>query len=176
MSDTRFKAQPALMVWGKWAARALLPLVTLVVCGWILSRELSVDLIASLPQRLSDIAAWQWVSAAVLTALSLYSVGRYDVLAHRFLRTGLPERSARWTGSIAIALAQSLGFGLFTGALARWRMMPALGAVGAFKLSTVVSVSFVLACVIAAWIAGMLRLRSNYERRPRYLSHRCPDG
>ena len=156
MSDTRFKALSASMVWGKWAARVALPLVTLVVCGWILSRELSVDLIAALPGRLADIAAWQWVSAAFLTALSLYSVGRYDVLAHRFLRTGLPERSARWTGSIAIALAQSLGFGLFTGALARWRMMPALGAVGAFKLSTVVSVSFVLAWVVVASVACLL--------------------
>ena len=153
MSDTRFKALSASMVWGKWAARIALPLVTLVGCGWILSRERSVDLIAALPGRLADIAAWQWVSAAFLTALSLYSVGRYDVLAHRFLRTGLPERSARWTGSIAIALAQSLGFGRFTGALARWRMMPALGAVGAFKLSTVVAVSFVLAWVVVASVA-----------------------
>ncbi|WP_299686462.1 phosphatidylglycerol lysyltransferase domain-containing protein [uncultured Tateyamaria sp.] len=156
MVGNGFTAQTAPQIWARRAARAIVPAAILLFCGWVLSQKLSVELLLSLPERLGDIAPWQWLCAAVLTTLSLYSVGRYDVLAHRFLRTGLPERNARWTGSIAIAVGQALGFGLFTGALARWRMMPALGPVKAFRLSVFVSISFIIAWVVVTSVVSLV--------------------
>ncbi|MEO0632952.1 MAG: phosphatidylglycerol lysyltransferase domain-containing protein [Pseudomonadota bacterium] len=128
--------------------RVALPFVIFAVCAYALSFRVTPEMLADLPAKLAAIAPWQWAVAVLLTAISLYSVGAYDVLAHRYLRTRLPERAARMTGSIGIAVGQTLGFGLFTGGFARWRMMPALGMTGALKLSAFVSISFFM-----AWLA-----------------------
>lgn len=136
--------------------RFALPFVILILCAWGLSHRITPQMIAALPARLADIAPWQWAVAVALTGLSLFSVGCYDVLAHRYLRTRLPEGPARWTGSIGIAIGQTLGFGLLTGALARLRMLPALGLRGALKLSAFVSVSFVMAWITVFSGAALL--------------------
>ncbi|MEL7092916.1 MAG: hypothetical protein AAFN94_14385, partial [Pseudomonadota bacterium] len=126
-------------------ARIAAPFVIFVGCAYALSFRVTPEMLAELPAKLAGISLWQWAVAIVLTAISLYSVGSYDVLAHRYLRTRLPDRAARMTGSIGIAVGQTLGFGLFTGGFARWRMMPALGMTGALKLSAFVSISFFMA-------------------------------
>ena len=59
-----------------------------------------------------------------MTLISLWTVGRYDVVAHKHFETRIPEVHARITGTFSIAIAQTtLGFGLFTGALVRWRLL-----------------------------------------------------
>ncbi|WP_415920561.1 phosphatidylglycerol lysyltransferase domain-containing protein [Tateyamaria sp. SN6-1] len=131
-----------------WLCRAAVPVAIFVLCAWILSDKLSMEVLRDLPAQLASIAPWQWVTATLLTAISLYSVGRYDLLAHRHLRTGIADGAAQWSGTIGIAIGQTLGFGLVTGAVARWRMLPGLGFGPALKLSGFVSVSFVL-----AWMA-----------------------
>ena len=136
--------------------RIALLLFILATCGWILGQKLNAEQLATLPDRLAGIAVWQWACAAALTAMSLYSVGRYDGLAHRFLRTRIPNRAAQATGSVAITLGQTLGFGLFTGAVARWRMLPALGAATAFRLSVFVSVTFILSWVVLTSVACLI--------------------
>ncbi|MEM9872391.1 MAG: phosphatidylglycerol lysyltransferase domain-containing protein [Pseudomonadota bacterium] len=156
MGDLRANGWWCGAFWARRAGHVALPFAILAVCTWILADRLSAEMIRALPGRLADIALWQWVCAAALTTLSFYSVGRYDVLAHRFLRTRLPERAAGWTGSVAIAVGQTLGFGLVTGALARWRMLPALGARQAFKVSAFVSASFILSWVVVASLACLL--------------------
>ncbi|MEO0863658.1 MAG: phosphatidylglycerol lysyltransferase domain-containing protein, partial [Pseudomonadota bacterium] len=132
----------------KVGLRILAPLVILGVCAVLISDKLTVDMLVQLPGQLAEIALWQWAVAAVLTAVSLWSVGQYDVLAHRYLRTGVPAPHARLAGTIGIAVGQTLGFGLFTGAIARWRMLPGLRLGAALRLSAFVSVSFVV-----AWVA-----------------------
>lgn len=136
--------------------RLLAPLCILAGCAYALSLRVTPEAIAKLPEHVAAIAPWQWAVAMVLTTISFYAVGSYDILAHRYLGTNLPDRAARITGSVGIAVGQTLGFGMFTGALARWRMMPALGMTGALKLSAFVSVSFVLAWLVVFSAVALL--------------------
>ena len=101
---------------GKSAARRVFagvwPLVVLGGCLWLLSQQVSADVFRDLPEHLKATPLWAWVAAVLFTALSFFSLGRYDGIAHRHLRTGVPARQARLSGMAAIALAQTLGFDL----------------------------------------------------------------
>lgn len=130
------------------AARFGLPLLILAGCLWLLSQKLSGTDFTSLPGHLRDITGVQWALAGALSVASFWAVGHYDALAHRALRTGIRDHQARLTGSVGIALGQTLGFGLVTGALARWRMLPDFKLTDALRLSTYVSLSFILAWIV----------------------------
>lgn len=111
----------------------------------VLSRQVPSDVLSTLPAQLAGISLWQWGLAALFTAGSFFAVAQYDVQAHRALGTSVPEGRARITGAVGIAIGQTVGFGLLSGALARWRMLPELTVGSALKLSTLVSLSFVVA-------------------------------
>jgi len=132
----------------KAACRVALPLLVLTGCMALLSQKLTIEMVAALPAQLAVIPWWKWGGAAIFTSISFWAIGQYDGLAHKYLRTGLPDRQARLAGTIGIAVGQTLGFGLITGAVARWRMLSTLHLSEALRLSAFVSVSFVL-----AWIA-----------------------
>ncbi|WP_299774663.1 phosphatidylglycerol lysyltransferase domain-containing protein [uncultured Tateyamaria sp.] len=127
------------------ALRVGMPMMILVACVMLLARQIPMDVVASLPQQLADISILQWGLAAVLTLGSFFAVAQYDVQAHRTLGTGVPEGQARITGAVGIAIGQTVGFGLVSGALARWRMLPGMSVTQALKLSTLVSLTFVVA-------------------------------
>lgn len=127
------------------AARLSLPFLTMGACIWLLNGQIDGGLFAALPTSLAALTAPSCVSAALLCALSLWAVARYDGLAHRHFQTGISEHFARKSGFAAIAVAQAVGFGIFTGAAVRWRMLPDLGLTRALKLSTFVSVTFMAA-------------------------------
>lgn len=101
---------------------------------------------AELAQGLAQVPAQRWVAAAAFTALSFWAVGRYDLLVHRHLGTGVAPAQATRTGAAAIAISQATGFGLVIGALVRWRLLPQLGVGGAMAFVALVSMTFV-----AAW-------------------------
>ncbi|WP_299653085.1 phosphatidylglycerol lysyltransferase domain-containing protein [uncultured Tateyamaria sp.] len=126
-------------------ARVGVPIVIFLGCAMILSRQVPSDILLTLPAQLAGIASWQWGLAAVFTAGSFFAVAQYDVQAHRALGTKVPDGRARITGAVGIAIGQTVGFGLVSGALARWRMLPELNVGQALKLSTMVSLSFVIA-------------------------------
>ncbi len=88
----------------------------------------------------------QWAAAMVATMVSFWAVGHYDAVLHRALDTGIGERQARRAGITAIALSQTIGFGVLSGALVRWRLLPGLGFWQAVQLSALVALSF-----MAAW-------------------------
>ena len=79
------------------------------------------------------------------TAISFWAVAGYDQAWHRHLRTGVAPARARRAGFAAIAIAQTVGMGVVSGALVRWRMLPELGLVTATRLSLLVALSFLLA-------------------------------
>lgn len=131
--------------------RTATPLVALVCCTWLLSDRISAVEIAGIPEVLRQIPPRAVLLSLAFTALSMWAIGRYDVVAHRHLDTGQSTRNARRAGVVAIALCQTLGFGLFTGALARWRMLPGLSGFDALRLSGFVATSFIASlCIIGA--------------------------
>ncbi|WP_156026491.1 phosphatidylglycerol lysyltransferase domain-containing protein [Sulfitobacter donghicola] len=100
---------------------------------------------------------WQiWIGGLICTALSFFALGQYDDLAHRQLGTGMSQNHSRVSGMTAIALAQTIGFGMLTGAVCRWRMLPTLGASRALALSAFVSLSFIMALVVLTALACLV--------------------
>jgi len=98
----------------------------------------------------------QWAGALVATAVSFWAIGRYDGVLHRALGTGVGERSARRAGITAIALSQTIGFGLLTGTLIRWRLLPEMSFWQAMRFSAIVALSFLLAWAGLTGIAHLL--------------------
>lgn len=88
--------------------------------------------------------------AMLATAVSFWAVARYDQTWHRHLLTGIDPGRARGAGFAAIAIGQTVGLGVVSGALVRWRMLPDLGLVAAMRLSVLVAASFLLAWTILA--------------------------
>ncbi|MFD2741084.1 phosphatidylglycerol lysyltransferase domain-containing protein [Sulfitobacter aestuarii] len=145
--------------------RVILPCSVALAC-LVLLRQLEPGAIASLPGRWADLAPTRLGAALALTGLSLWAVGRYDAVAHRHLATGIDSRQARLSGSVAIALAQLLGFGILTGALARWRMLPDLRPGEALRLSAFVSFSFLTALALLTALACLLLPAPNWSMPP----------
>lgn len=140
----------------KFLMRAALPVGALALCATLLAQHVSMDHVQSLPARLGDIAPWRWALAATFTLGSFWAVAQYDALAHRALGTGISRHRARITGAIGIALGQTLGFGVVTGALARWRMLCDLSLTDAARLSAFVSATFVICWAIVAAFSCLL--------------------
>ncbi|MBR9763980.1 MAG: DUF2156 domain-containing protein [Rhodobacteraceae bacterium] len=125
--------------------RYVAPLVVGGVCLWLLARRLGGLDPQEIRLALADVAPGDWLVAALATALSFWSLGRYDGVIHRHLRTGVEDLQAQLSGISAIALAQMLGLGVLTGTLARWRLLPRLGPLRAAQVTAAVSASFLVA-------------------------------
>lgn len=102
------------------------------------------------------ITAVQWALAIVATGASFASLGQYDVIVHRVLGTGVSARAAQASGAAAVALSQTLGFGLISGTLARWRGLPKQSIVTAGSVTALVSFSFLGAWLMIFALAGIL--------------------
>ncbi|WP_141102039.1 phosphatidylglycerol lysyltransferase domain-containing protein [Oceanicola sp. 22II-s10i] len=113
-----------------------------IICIVALSDRLEGLDAASVRGAVGAITPLQWLAALAATSLSFWSLGRYDAVVHRHLRTGVRTSAALRSGAAAIALSQVLGMGVVTGALARWRMLPGLSPLDAARVSALVAVSF----------------------------------
>ncbi len=146
----------ALALARRMALRQIGPLAGAVLLVWLVWRQgISLDLHA-IQSGLGDIAPLRWAMALALTGLSFWAVGRYDQVVHRIRGTGLHGPGAMQAGACAIAIAQSVGFGVISGALVRWRMLPDLRLMQALGLSITVAVSFLAGWALVA--AAMLLL------------------
>ena len=141
---------------GQLFLRVLVPAVVLCLCLSALAQRLEPDMSGAIWAHVAQVPVWIWVQALGLSVASLWAVGRYDSVAHRHLGTGLRDRPARLAGTVSIALAQSLGFGIFTGALARWRLLPDLTLAEALRLSAFVSLSFLAGWALVTALACLL--------------------
>ncbi|WP_295530304.1 phosphatidylglycerol lysyltransferase domain-containing protein [uncultured Thioclava sp.] len=102
----------------------------------------------------AQVSPLQWTLAALASACSFAALANYDALLHRALGTGQPPERARRAGWVAIAISQTVGFGLISGALVRWRMLPGMSLLEASRLTAAVAASF-----LAAWaVLGALVL------------------
>lgn len=148
MSDRRSRSIALVLRqhWQRQALRQVFPLALAV--GFVI---LFYDRIAHLQigdvfESFRAVSLRQWALAVAATAASFWAVGRYDAVLHRALGTGIDTKSARRAGIAGIAVSQTLGFGLLTGALVRWRLLPALSFWQATRLSLAVALSF-----LAGW-------------------------
>lgn len=136
------------------ALRQLLPIgltVGLVLLLW--HRVDGLDL-AYIYASLRSVSLFQWLGAALFSALSFWALGKYDGVVHRLIGTGVSSKAAERAGITAIALSQTVGLGVISSAFVRWRMLPDLSLVQAMRISAIVAVSFLSAwAVVAALIA-----------------------
>ncbi len=104
---------------------------------------------------LSGIGVLPVILAMLATGVSFWAVAGYDRAWHRHLLTGVdPGRAAR-AGVAAIAIGQTVGLGVVSGALVRWRMLPELGLMAAMRLSALVAASFLMAWTMLASVCLM---------------------
>ena len=134
----------------KLAARQILPMgiaVLLVALMW--DRVQGLDF-RQITAGFRTVGPLQWLAAAGFTVVSFWAVGRYDAVGHRLIGSPTPGRAALRTGVASIAVAQTVGFGVISGAFVRWRMLPELSLVQAFRLSMTVAVTFLAGWAVVA--------------------------
>ncbi|GKY87996.1 phosphatidylglycerol lysyltransferase domain-containing protein [Sinisalibacter aestuarii] len=172
--------------------RQILPLAVLAAIFWAMWDRLGALDPARIGAALASVTPDQWAIGAIFTGVSFWAVGRYDAVAHRLADSPVPARAAVTSGAAAIAVAQTLGMGTLTGALARWRLLPALTLWQAMRLSLFVSLSFLagwallasfaalalplpggLALALTVW-AGAAALVALSLLRPRFARHLPP--
>ncbi len=129
----------------------VLGIVALVL--WMLREKLPALDISEVFGTLERIRPAQWGLAALATIASFWAVGRYDQVLHGLLGTAVDPKRARFSGTVSIAIAQFAGFGVLTGALVRWRMLPELTLPAALRVSFAVSVSFLAGWAVVAALA-----------------------
>ena len=131
-------------IWRRALLRQALILTALVALAVLLrARILALDLPAILT-AFDTVAIQQWALAAAATAVSYWSLGQYDAVIHRALKTQIAPRAAARAGILAIAISQTVGFGLISGALVRWRMTAGLSLAQASTITASVAASFLL--------------------------------
>ncbi len=104
------------------------------------------------------------------SAVSYWSLGQYDAVIHRALKTQIAPRAAARAGILAIAISQTVGFGLISGALVRWRMTAGLSLAQASTITASVAASFLLgwaAITGAVLLALPLPWKAGWERASR---------
>ena len=148
-------------------------MLILMGCAYALSNQVTTEAVSTLPEQIAGISPLQWCIAAALTAGSFWAVAQYDVLAHKALDTGVPVHQARATGAIGIALGQTLGFGLLTGALARWRMLPDISLQSVLRLSAFVSATFMLAWAVVSALTVLVLPAPSWTVWPALLVIAC---
>jgi phosphatidylglycerol lysyltransferase len=141
---------------GTRAAQLAVSVAIGAVCVWVLTGQLSAGFWQDVTAELRGLDPLSVMLAACCTGLSFLALGRYDAVAHRHLGSGTPTLQACGAGTIAIALAQTLGLGVLTGALARWRMLPDISMALALRLSVFVCLTFMVALLVVTAVVCLV--------------------
>jgi phosphatidylglycerol lysyltransferase len=145
--------------WG--AGRILLKIaLTLAIGGmfvWLLAQRLDDFNLNDVRAGLALVPYWNWVGALVATICAFWAVGQYDAVLHRHFETGVDSARARRAGICAIAVSQTLGLGVVTGAILRWRMLPDQSLGMATRITVGVALSFLAGwAVVTAIVLALL--------------------
>lgn len=133
-----------------------LPMAILLACFVAVGFRLEDFDVASLALAMASISPIAWTVSLAATAASFLAVARYDAMFHGWLATGVSPSRAALTGAASIALSQFLGFGLFTGTLCRWRMLPDVSLPKAATITGYVSAAFMISLGILTLVALLL--------------------
>lgn len=124
---------------------------------WLLARRLEGIEPAEIMSALSTVGPAQWIAAAAATLASFAAIGRHEVVIARHLGLASHDEPAlRRSGMSAVAIGQTLGLGILTGALVRWRLLPHLTLGQATAVSASVAVSFVIGWAVLLAVASVL--------------------
>ena len=151
-------------------ARLSLPFMIMGVSLWLLSGLVEMSLFTTLPTSIAALPFELCLLSMAFCALSLWAVARYDGLAHRHFNTEIPQQLARTSGFAAIAIAQTVGFGVFSGAAVRWRMLPHIGLARAMQLSIFVSITFICALAFLTALASLILPAPDWTALPATLA------
>lgn len=132
--------------WLRVAKRQAIALGLVVLFAGLLHKKLAALDTEAILTALGAVSLGQWALAGLATLGSFLALAQYDALIHRALATRVAPERARRAGWTAIAISQTVGFGLVSGALVRWRMLPGLSLVEASKLAATVAATF-----LAGW-------------------------
>ena len=130
--------------------RQAFPILAFAAIIWVLRDKLPEIRFSEILITIREIPTLNWFGAGIATIISFAAIGRYDRIVHRLLKTGVSEKDASQSGIVAVALAQFAGFGLLSGTLARWRMLPDLSMASAAGVTAFVSGSFLMGWVVFA--------------------------
>jgi len=134
--------------------RQMLPLGLTISLTWLLWDRISSLDLAVIGTGFRTVSVEQWVTAALFSVVSFWAVGNYDAVVHRLIRTKIDAPRARRSGFAAIAVAQTVGFGVLTSALVRWRLLPELSLTQSLRMGVTVAVSFLAGwAVVTALVA-----------------------
>ncbi|XZQ28121.1 hypothetical protein ACTTAL_11285 [Rhodobacter capsulatus] len=100
---------------GAAARKQALGLGLVAVFLWVLRDKLASLDGAAILAALTRVDALSWGLALAATVASFAALAQYDALIHRALGTGTAPGPARRGGWTAIALSQTIGFGLVSG-------------------------------------------------------------
>ncbi len=125
--------------------RLLLPLAAMGLCFWLIQSMITLPSLTDVTDALLTVPLFNWIGALFATGVSFWALGRYDGIAHRHLQTGLDSPRARAAGMAAIAFSQTVGFGIVTGAFARWRLLPGLSPARAAQMTALTGLTFMAA-------------------------------
>ncbi|PYF09950.1 phosphatidylglycerol lysyltransferase [Rhodobacter viridis] len=131
---------------GAAARKQLLGIGLLVLFLWVLRDKLTHLDTEAILAALAQVDGLSWALAIAATVASFAALAQYDALIHRALATGTAPAHARRGGWTAIAIGQTVGFGLVSGALVRWRMLPDTSLAQASKITATVAATF-----LAGW-------------------------
>ena len=148
-------AAPGLRI-GPAARRQLLGLGLLAAFVWALRDRVAALDTAAILAALRQVDALHWGLALAATVASFAALAQYDALIHRTLATGTAPRHARRAGWTAIALSQTIGFGLVSGALVRLRMLPDTSLVQASRITATVAATFLSAWAVLTALVVLL--------------------
>ncbi len=146
-----FAAARASLPAGQWhrllAKTAFAGLIAIAFL-WLLANRLADIPLHEASGHLFTVTSSQWLTAVVATAASIWAAGRYDGVIHRYLATGVHASDACRAGATAIAVSQTIGLGVVTGSILRWRMLPNQSLWQATKLTGLVTLFFLLGWAI----------------------------
>ncbi len=137
-------------------ARHILPFLALGATLPAVAEHVASADAASVGQALTAVPVGALVLALAATALSFAAVGRFDGAVHRWLGTGVEAASAARVGAASVAVSQTLGFGLVTGALSRWRGLPGLALLDTARVTGAVTGAFMAALMVIVVLAALL--------------------
>ncbi len=123
-------------------SKQVMPLALLAIIGVLVVQRIADLDMQGVIVALRQIALVQWIVALCAAAVSFYAVGRMELVLHRLLGLQTPAGQAQITGFAAVATAQLAGFGLLSGTLARWRMLPDHSLWTAAKITAMVCAVF----------------------------------
>jgi phosphatidylglycerol lysyltransferase len=147
--------------WRGW----LLPGISLLIFAgvfYVLHRQLAQFRLSSILMHLRAIPSPALAGAVLLTAVSYWLLGFYDVLALRYLGRQVPYARTVFTSFIAYSFGHNFGIAAFTGAAVRYRLYSSVG-LSAADVATIAAFCAVTTAIGLGLLAGLSFVTSPYE-------------